>query len=53
MSIRRIVALHADRKNPNWDPFINSKTADKSGNVTHCILDGRHLRILEDGNSNG
>ncbi|MCH8061585.1 MAG: hypothetical protein IH861_03680 [Chloroflexi bacterium] len=37
------VVITAIRRNPAWDPFIHLEIIDLAGNVTECVLDGRHL----------
>lgn len=46
------VVITWSRKNPDWRPFIHLKLTDGAGNVTECVLEGQHLSILDDGNSN-
>ena len=45
------VVISAHRRNPNWAPFIHLEIIDVAGNSIHCILEGQHLRIVEDGNN--
>ena len=47
------VVVRFKRKNPDWAPRIQLEIIDVAGNVTHCILDGPHLRIVDNQDGNG